>query len=44
MSDVPFTRKQLLEVLNWIAEGQNTAEELTTNLRVALLDFVSDTS
>lgn len=43
MSDVPFTRKQLLEVLNWIAVGQNTAEELTTNLRVALLDFGSDT-
>jgi hypothetical protein len=43
MSDVPLTRKQLLEALNGIADGQTTAPQLTSDLRRALLDFGSET-
>ena len=42
MSDVPFTREQFLEALNGIAGGRTTAQQLTRNLRRALLDFGSE--
>jgi hypothetical protein len=43
MSDVPLTRGQLFEALNGIADGQATAQQLTSNLRRTLLDFGSET-
>jgi hypothetical protein len=43
MSDVPLTRKQLLEALNGIVDGQTTAQQLTSNFRRTLLDFGSET-
>lgn len=43
MSDVPLTRTRFLEALTGIAEGHTKADELTTNLRVALLQFGSET-
>jgi len=42
MSDAPFTREQFLEALNGIAGGRTTAQQLTRNLRRALLDFGSE--
>ena len=43
MSDVPFSRERFLAALNGIAGGQTTPEELTRQLRRALLDFGSET-
>jgi hypothetical protein len=43
MSDAPFTRKQFLQALSGIADGRTNAEELTKNLRLALLQFGSET-
>ena len=43
MSDVPFTRTQFLKALTGIADGRTNAEELTKDLRVALLQFGSET-
>jgi hypothetical protein len=43
MSDVPFVRTQFMDALSCISEGSSGAEELTANLRAALLDFGSET-
>jgi len=43
MSDAPSARTRFLEALTGIAEGRTNAEELTKNLRVALLEFGSET-
>ena len=43
MSDAPSARTRFLEALTGIDEGRTNAEELTKNLRVALLEFGSET-
>ena len=43
MGDVPITHRQFLDALNEIADSQATAQEWTSNLRRALLDFGSET-
>ena len=43
MSDLPFPRKRFIEALIRIAAAENSDEELTANLRVAILYFASET-
>ncbi len=43
MSDVAVARERFLQSLNRIAAGGGSAEELTVDLRAALLDFASET-
>jgi len=43
MSDAPSARTRFLEALTAVAEGRTNAEDLTKSLRVALLEFGSET-
>ncbi len=43
MSAVPVTRAQFLQALSGIAKGRDSADDPTTKLRRALLDFASET-
>ncbi|MEE9590665.1 MAG: hypothetical protein V3V97_21890 [Hyphomicrobiaceae bacterium] len=43
MSAVPVTRTKFLQALSGIAKGRDNADDPTTKLRRALLDFASET-
>jgi|GEM_PF-4331578 len=43
MGDVPHTRSRFVAALTAIAEGDGSAETLTDGLRLALLEFASET-
>ena len=43
MSDATSARTRFLEALTAVAEGRTNAEDLTKSLRVALLEFGSET-
>jgi hypothetical protein len=43
MSAVPVTRTKFLQALSRIAKGRDNADDPTTKLRRALLDFASET-